>query len=116
MSLDEITDIVGIERGREYGSEDQQTMAEWANDTFGRSRSNLSIAIRANEEMSELLAKLRDRDDDPEGAIEAADVFIVLMRLFENFGLDYRDVIDAKMDLNRRRSWKTTATGHGYHE
>jgi phosphoribosyl-ATP pyrophosphohydrolase len=65
--------------------------------------------------MAELLAKLRDDDDDIEAAIEAADVFIVLMRMFDRMGVEFSEVIDAKMELNRRRRWVSTNTGHGYH-
>lgn len=95
--------------------ETQGSISKWAVETFGSSGTNLAVAIRANEEMAELLAKLRDRDDDIEAAIEAADVFITLMRLFERLGVQHEDVIDAKMALNRKREWRTSKTGHGYH-
>jgi NTP pyrophosphatase (non-canonical NTP hydrolase) len=97
--------------------EDQPSICSWADRSFGETEA-LGCAIRANEEMSELLSALRDWDGDlknEEIPIEAADVMIVLMRLFEIFGVDYQDVIDRKMRKNRRRKWKRTGTGHGYH-
>jgi len=115
MAIAEIRMILGID-GPIGPRESQESISLWATDSFGSSGSNLSVAVRANEEMAELLAKLRDRDDDPEAAIEAADVIIVLMRLFSRFEVDFNDVIDAKMQLNRKRKWRRTETGHGYHE
>ncbi len=115
MPLSDIEEILGLEIGVVRRRETQESMSLWAVETFGRPGSNLSVAVRSNEEMAELLAKLRDGDDDPEAAIEAADVFIVLMRLFDRLGLDYLEVMDAKMELNRSRKWEKTHTGHGYH-
>ena len=96
--------------------ETQDSICKWVVDTFGTAGTNLAVAVRTNEEMAELLAKLRDDDDDIEAAIEAADVIICLLRIFERLGLQYTDVLDAKMELNRRREWNLTGTGHGYHK
>jgi len=46
---------------------------------------------------------------------EAADVVIVLYRLARNCGLNLLDEVDRKMAINRGRTWKLDATGHGYH-
>jgi NTP pyrophosphatase (non-canonical NTP hydrolase) len=95
--------------------EDQATIAQWANDTFGPAGSNARVAARANEEMAELLRALTADDNSPKAAEEVADVFIVLYRLAWRLGVDIHEVIDRKMQTNRAREWKLDATGHGYH-
>lgn len=98
------------------GKETQESISTWAEDTFGSHGSNLGVAIRANEEMAELLACLRDNDNDPKALVEGADIIIVLMRLFSRFGVSFWDVIEDKMKINRGRTWRSTTSGHGYHE
>lgn len=66
--------------------------------------------------MAELLAKLCIDDNDREAAIEAADVMITFMRMFERLGVDYHDMIDEKMAINRQREWNLDGQGHGYHK
>jgi phosphoribosyl-ATP pyrophosphohydrolase len=72
------------------------------------------VALRASSEMHELVeaALFGDEADMIE---EAADIIIVLMRVFHNRGVDYRDVIDRKMRKNRSRQWKLDGTGSGQH-
>jgi len=96
--------------------ETQQTISKWADETFGSHGTNLSVAIRANEEMAELLACLRDSDGDERSLDEASDVIIVLMRLFSGFGVEFWDVVERKMGLNRQRTWRVHPGGYGYHE
>jgi hypothetical protein len=67
-------------------SESQDTICDWADKNFGPAKSNLTIATRANEEMAELLRALAKDDRHPQAAEEAADVIIVLTRLFEYLG------------------------------
>lgn len=95
--------------------ETQQTIARWARDTFGEAKSNLSVAIRANEEMAEMLACLNRNDDDQHAAEEAADVIITLCVMFERLGVDIVAEIDRKMKVNRERQWRLDGNGHGYH-
>lgn len=66
--------------------ETQESICQWANETFGRPDTVLSIAERAEEEMRELLHVLDADENDPKAAEEAADVVIVLMRVFERCG------------------------------
>ena len=75
----------------------------------------MSIATRANEEMAELLRALAKDDRIGTAAEEAADVVIVLMRLFEYLGTDMWAEIERKMKINRKRVWKKDPDGHGYH-
>ena len=96
--------------------ETQESISNWADETFKKVSSNLSIAIRANEEMSELLKELSLNDNSIKAAEEAADVVIVLFRLFNNLGVNMHDEIDKKMQINRSRDWNIDHTGHGYHK
>lgn len=95
--------------------EDQVSISKWAEDTFGASGSNMRVAVRANEEMAELLRALSSDDNNPKAIEEAADVIIVLQRVFTRMGADLQAEVDRKMAINRARQWNLDATGHGYH-
>lgn len=95
--------------------ESQQTITDWANDTFGLSTSNARVAARANEEMAELLKALTVDDKHPKAAEEIADVIIIFMRLATNLGVDLVDEVQNKMKVNRSRQWSLDKSGHGYH-
>lgn len=95
--------------------ENQQTISQWASETFGEPGSNLRVAIRANTEMAELLRCLATDDAHPEAAEEVADVVIVLQRLATRLGVDLRQMVDTKMAINRKREWLLDGQGHGYH-
>lgn len=95
--------------------EDQGTISAWAAETFGPVASNIRVAVRANEEMSELLRALAADDASPKAAEEIADVFIVLYRLADRLGVDLHEEINRKMEVNRSREWRLDNTGHGYH-
>lgn len=96
-------------------SETQQSVAQWCTETFGPAASNMRIATRANEEMSELLALLAADDNAMKAGEEAADVVICLMRLAEGLGIDLNHEINRKMKINRARKWALTGDGRGYH-
>jgi hypothetical protein len=96
-------------------SETQQSIAQWANETFGEPVSNLSIAKRAEREMSELLMSLEFSDRNTHSPVEGADVIIVLMRLFERMGTTWQAEVDKKMAINRARTWVLDGEGHGSH-
>lgn len=96
-------------------SETQQSISEWANATFGEPISNMSIARRAQKEMAELVTGLLADDRDPAASVEAADVIIVLMRLFERMGTTWQIEVDKKMAINRARQWVLDGNGHGSH-
>lgn len=95
--------------------ENQQSISDWANETFGPSGSNIRVATRANEEMAELLGALSISETHAKAPEEIADVFIVLYRLGWRLGLDIHEEIDRKMAVNRARKWKLDGSGHGYH-
>ncbi len=95
-------------------AETQRTISSWAENTFGPSNGNVRVAIRANEEMSELLRAVAMQDT--KAAEEIADVFIVLYRLASRLGVDVHAEIDKKMEINRGREWRLDGSGHGYHK
>lgn len=98
-------------------NETQYTINEWANSTFGNAKSALSITIRANEEMAELLSELKTENYDKDKvAEECVDVIIIMMRLFSLLGKDYLEEINKKMKINRKRQWNVNSSGHGYHK
>lgn len=95
--------------------ENQRTISNWANETFGPAGSNARVAARANEELAELLRALTADDQHPKAAEEVADTVIILYRLATRLGIDLHAEIDRKMAINRSREWKLDNTGHGYH-
>lgn len=95
--------------------ENQTSVSAWADRTFGPAGSNLSVAVRANQEMAELLSKLAADDNDPAAIEECADVVIILMRLCDRNGRNLALAIDQKMAVNRARRWRLDGHGHGHH-
>jgi NTP pyrophosphatase (non-canonical NTP hydrolase) len=95
--------------------ENEQSIVEWADQTFGQATSNIRVACRVNEEMSELLRALSTDDTHPRAAEEIADIVIVLARLARNLGTTIEAEIQRKMLINRKRTWSKDNTGHGYH-
>lgn len=95
--------------------ETQESISQWAEETFGLLGSNLRVALRMNNEMAELLDKLAKNDNDVNAIEEAADIIIVAMRLFDRFGVNFWNVVEAKMAVNRARQWKADGTGCGQH-
>ena len=78
-------------------------------------RPNLSRAVRAVEELAELIDLLISRDDDPKAVEETADIQIVLAAIPAAHGQEAQDAVDAKMAVNRSRTWKVEGDGHGQH-
>ena len=78
-------------------------------------RPNLSRAIRAAEELAELIDLLVKDDDDPKAVEEVADIDIVLRGIDAAHGVERTSTVDAKMAKNRARRWSTTGDGHGQH-
>lgn len=78
-------------------------------------RPNLSRAIRAAEELAELIQTLVADDNDPEACVEVADIEIVLAGILARHGKERADLVSAKMKRNRARRWHVTGDGHGQH-
>lgn len=79
------------------------TINQWCDDTFGPATVPQIIA-RAKEEFDEL------ETPDADHAIEAADVVICLCRI-----PGFADALQRKMAINRKRKWRLTGEGTGYH-
>lgn len=78
-------------------------------------RPNLSRAIRAAEELAELIELLVTDDNAAKAPEEVADIDIVLRGIDAAHGVERADQVDAKMAKNRARTWATTGDGHGQH-
>ena len=92
---------------------DMNDITDWARKTFGQVRP-VRAAVRANEEMAELL-KASCTDDEDKIMEEAADVVIVLCHLAGSLNADLGRAIEKKMAKNRLRAWKLDGDGCGYH-
>lgn len=93
----------------------QRSILSWARSTFGW-HSDQSIAIRGNKEMAELLSALSNNVMTPqEIAMEAADVTIFMMQIAESLGYDLLGLVDAKMDINEKRTWSLLPDGSHQH-
>src|SRR4051794_8490622 len=95
--------------------ENQATITEWIETTFGPVGSNARTAARANEEMAELIKAVIIDDRHPKLAEEMADIVIVLYRLATHLGVDLMEEVNKKMIINRNREWKLDGSGCGYH-
>lgn len=93
----------------------QARITKWSDETFGQPRSNLSIAVRANEEMAELLSCLSRDDNDQHAREEVADVVITLCRLVCRLGGSIVRDVDSKMEKNVLRKWTLRGDGCGDH-
>lgn len=80
-----------------------------------RPRPNLSRAIRAAEELAELIELLVTDDNAAKAPEEVADIDIVLRGIDGAHGVERSDTVDAKMAKNRARRWVMTGDGHGQH-
>jgi hypothetical protein len=94
----------------------QKQIGEWANNTFGALTSNCKMAIRANEEMAELLTELAKDDNSKNAKFECADIVICLYRLADNMGFSLNDAISEKMELNYKNEFHSDGCGTGYHK
>ncbi|CAM3520385.1 MazG-like family protein [Thalassospira profundimaris] len=95
-------------------SENQRSMCDWAEQTFGPVSDPASLVERALLEMQELGEAVQDRDISEIGK-EAADVLILLYRLADQFNLDLDQEVQAKMAINRSRTWVSKGDGTGSH-
>ena len=120
-------------------AETQQSITEWGQYTFGKASDPALLVGRALDEFAELMEillpervakkftevcdSLRARARTPKGkdvqakvAGELADILVVLSQVAEGYGIDLLGAVDAKMEVNRARKWKTTMNGMGQHE
>jgi len=90
-------------RDGERVAETWASINQWCDDTFGPATIP-QIIERAKEEFAELETEGADH------AIEAADVVICLCRI-----PGFAEALEHKMAINRRRKWRLTGNGTGYH-
>ena len=96
-------------------NETSQTIAQWGSETFGDAASVKAYAIRAQEELAELIEAIENSEPDRNIALEAADVTILLHRVAGTLGLELYDVVNEKMEVNRGRKWTPSGNGVGQH-
>ncbi len=106
--------------------ETQGTIEHWRGETFGGRPTPVNMAVRANEEMAELIRAVTTADEARLGqkipdadrdaiAGEAADVLIVLYGVATMAGFDLHRAVDAKMAVNRSRVWTRDKAGRSHH-
>jgi NTP pyrophosphatase (non-canonical NTP hydrolase) len=109
--------------------ETQKSITEWSREQFGY-QSPLSIALRMNVEVGELLNVLGNRAAAIEqgnytkdtmdellrhGQDEVADVGVMLLQVAEGLGIDLLEAVTQKMGRNRKRSWAQKSDGSFQH-
>lgn len=94
--------------------EDQKSVTDWGEETFGPATGPEVLVARALLEMDELLEAVR-AGDHAEAALETADVFILLYRMATLCGFDVDEAVARKMQINRKRRWQRKGDGTGRH-
>ena len=120
--------------------ESQRSVADWRYSVFGRAKSPEHVVGRMVMEVGELMAVIgypicgleiehHGREISHEECYpveytpeqleairdEMADVLVVLYGAADEFGIDLRAALDAKMATNRARKWDVSAPGLGRH-
>ena len=91
--------------GLEWGIDSlAQYVQEWADSVFPH-RTAGSMALKLYSEIGEMLR-------DPKDAGEVADVFIMLLDFARSNGHhNIGALVDAKLEINRKRTWKINPDG-----
>lgn len=97
-----------------HPAEDSQSIAQWGEETFGKATLK-SLALRAEEELKELIQAIEAEETDETIGLKAADVAILLHRLSGTLGRELSQDVDQKMKVNRTRKWIKTGDGTGQH-
>jgi len=95
-------------------SETSHSIRNWGDATFGPVRDLSALVARARSELDELGEAIKANDKAEIGK-EAADVVILIHRLVALAGMDLNEQVDAKMAINRARTWKAAGDGTGGH-
>lgn len=105
-------------------NETQMSITEWSVEQFGETPP-VTIAIRMNKEVAELLMLLHNLPDDPakwteeqhkKVAGEVADVGVMLSQVAETSHINLTHAINIKMSINRNRVWKRADDGSFQHD
>lgn len=96
-------------------SENQRTVCDWADKTFGYCKS-INVALdRVLKEIDEL-TEIKDYENNfNKLSDECADILITLYRLADVIGFQLEQAVDHKMEINRGRKWKIAEDGTGQH-
>ncbi len=95
-------------------TETSNSIRAWGDETFGKVADLSALIARARGELDELDEAIK-ANDRPEIGREAADVVILLHRLVALAGMELSEQVDAKMAVNRARTWKAAGDGTGGH-
>jgi NTP pyrophosphatase (non-canonical NTP hydrolase) len=95
-------------------TETSKSICDWGDATFGEVRDLSALVARARGELDEL-AQAVAIGDLAEVGREASDVVILLHRLVALAGMDLNEQVDAKMAVNRARTWRAAGDGTGGH-
>jgi NTP pyrophosphatase (non-canonical NTP hydrolase) len=95
-------------------TETSDSICVWGDETFGAVSDLSALVARARLELDELEHAVA-ANDVAEIGCEAADVVILLHRLVALSGMDLAEQVDAKMKVNRSRTWKSAGDGTGGH-
>jgi len=95
--------------------ESSKSINKWGRETFGDAASVKAYALRAQEELTELIKAIESGEPDKNIALEAADVTILLHRITGTLRLELYDAVDEKMAINRGRDWVPDGNGVGQH-
>ena len=100
--------------------ENQRSIEQWRLDTFGPAKNTWTLANRSYQEMEELMVEAGRFKGDGEVDIraivgECADILITLYCVAASCDLDLHQMVDLKMNLNRRRKWRAFGDGTGQH-
>lgn len=95
--------------------ENSQTISNWGDETFGPATSH-ALAIRARQELDELIDAIADGETTDDIILEAADVTILVHRIVGSLGQELSDIVDRKMQINRKREWVKSGDGTGQHK
>lgn len=95
--------------------ETQQTLNDWADETFGKATDLHSTFYRMLDEWNELNDAIHNNKTSEEIAEELADILMMLYRMADVLNVDLHDIVDRKMIINRARKWKLDSHGHGQH-
>lgn len=90
-----------------------EEISDWAHHQFGP-QSAMSIALRMNKEMPELLLALYNGELE-HVRDEIADLAIFLLQIIHVTGLDLQTIVNDKMDINVQREWEIKNDGSFQH-
>ena len=102
-----------VEGSGDTVKETQESICKWADETFGAPEMK-ALWSKLEEEFDEMRSEFRQGDFDA-CAKECADVYVLLVQWAGYLGYDLHDLVDAKMEVNRKRKWDVRPGGVAQH-